>query len=50
MALCLASVASLLPSAPSIPAPIARRAPLTWPEPTASASVPKAPLPEPPRA
>lgn len=50
MALCLASVASLLPSALPMPVPVARRASLSWPEPASFASVQKAPLPEPPRA
>ena len=50
MALCLASVASLLPSAVPMPAPVGRRTSLSWPEPAPFASVQKAPLPEPPRA
>lgn len=50
MALCLASVASLLPAALSVPVPVATRASLSWPDPATFASVHGPPLPEPPRA
>ncbi len=50
MALCLASVASLLPAALSVPVPVATRASLSWPDPATFASVHAPPLPEPPRA
>lgn len=50
MALCLASVVSLLPSAIRVPAPVATRAPLAWPDLASFASVHGPPLPEPPRA
>jgi hypothetical protein len=50
MALCLASVASLLPAAIPVPVPAARRVSVAWPDPATFASVHGAPLPEPPRA
>lgn len=50
MALCLASVVSLLPAAVPVPAPVATRAAPTWPDPASFASVHGPPLPEPPRA
>lgn len=50
MALCLASVASLLPVTVAVPAPVARRATLSWAASAAFASVHGTPLPEPPRA
>ncbi|MGU3541387.1 hypothetical protein [Methylobacterium sp. A52T] len=50
MALCLASVASLLPAALPVPVPVATRASVSWPAPAAFASVHGTPLPEPPRA
>ncbi|MGV7029680.1 hypothetical protein [Methylobacterium symbioticum] len=50
MALCLASVASLLPAAVPVPAPVATRATPAWPDLASFASVHGPPLPEPPRA
>ncbi|GEL42858.1 MULTISPECIES: hypothetical protein [Methylobacteriaceae] len=50
MALCLASVASLLPTALPLPVPAGMRASLTWPASASLASVHGTPLPEPPRA
>ncbi len=50
MALCLASVASLLPVATPIPTPVATRAVSTWPAAASFASLHGPPLPEPPRA
>ncbi|MCJ2087729.1 hypothetical protein MKK88_17320 [Methylobacterium sp. E-005] len=50
MALCLATVAPLLPAAVVLTAPIATRASLPWPAAAAFHSVPGTPLPEPPRA
>ncbi|QGY03175.1 hypothetical protein MMSR116_15745 [Methylobacterium mesophilicum SR1.6/6] len=50
MALCLASVASLLPGTEPVPVPVAVHADVTWPDPAAFASVHGSPLPEPPRA
>jgi len=50
MALCLTSVASLLPVAVLVPVPVAIRASVTWPDPDTFASVHGTPLPEPPRA
>ena len=50
MALCLASVASLLPTALPLPVPVGMRASLTWPASSPFASVHGTPLPEPPRA
>ncbi|WP_132255670.1 hypothetical protein [Methylobacterium segetis] len=49
MALCLASVASLLPSAILVPAPVATHAAPAWPHATSFASLHGPPLPEPPR-
>lgn len=50
MALCLASVVSLLPAMVPIPAPVATRAAPAWPDLGTFASVHGPPLPEPPRA
>lgn len=50
MALCLASIAPLLPSAIAIRARIATHAVLTWPAAASFASLHGPPLPEPPRA
>lgn len=50
LALCLASVASLLPTAASVPAPVATRTSRVWPDAASFASVSGRPLPEPPRA
>jgi len=50
MALCLASVASLLPAALPVPVPVATRASVSWPAPATFASVNGTPYPEPPRA
>lgn len=50
MALCLASVASLLPVTVAVPAPVGRRANPSWPLAASFASVPGTLLPEPPRA
>ncbi|MEE7494778.1 hypothetical protein [Methylobacterium oryzae] len=50
MALCLASVASLLPAALPVPVPVATRASVAWPAPATFASVHGTPYPEPPRA
>ena len=50
MALCLATVTSLLPTAVVLPAPVGRRADVAWPAPSPFASVHGTPLPEPPRA
>ncbi|GJD54833.1 hypothetical protein [Methylobacterium dankookense] len=50
MALCLASVASLLPAAVPVPVPVAIRASASWPTPATFASVHGTPYPEPPRA
>lgn len=50
MALCLASVVSLLPAALPIPVPAATRASPSWPDPAAFATLHGPPLPEPPRA
>lgn len=50
MALCLATVASLLPTAVVLPAPVGSRASMAWPAPASLASVNGTPLPEPPRA
>ena len=50
MALCLASVASLLPVTVAVPAPVATRATLFWAASASFASVHGTPLPEPPRA
>ena len=49
MALCLASVASLLPATVPVPAPVATRAAPVWPDLASFASVHGPPLPEPPR-
>ncbi len=49
MALCLASVASLLPAALPVPVPVATRASVSWPALTTFASVHGTPYPEPPR-
>ena len=50
MALCLASVASLLPAAVPVPLPVATRASASWPTPATFTSVHGTPYPEPPRA
>jgi hypothetical protein len=50
MALCLASVASLLPTEIPVPVPVATRASLSWPDLTSSVGIRGTPLPEPPRA
>ncbi len=50
LALCLASIASLLPAAVSIPAPVARPTSRSWPDAASFASVHGPPLPKPPRA
>ncbi|WP_267358775.1 MULTISPECIES: hypothetical protein [unclassified Methylobacterium] len=50
MALCLASVASLLPTPLPVPVPVASRMSVSWPNLEAFASVHGTPLPEPPRA
>ena len=50
LALCLASVASLLPTAASVPAPVATRTSRVWPDAASFASLSGRPLPEPPRA
>lgn len=50
MALCLASVASLLPVAVLVPAPVATRTSRAWPAAASFASLHGPPLPEPPRA
>ena len=50
MALCLATVASILPTAAVLPAPVGTRAAVAWPAPSPFASVHGTPLPEPPRA
>lgn len=50
MALCLASIASLLPAAVPVPAPVATRTSPDWPAAPSFASVHGPPLPEPPRA
>ncbi|WP_156398855.1 hypothetical protein [Methylobacterium sp. Leaf469] len=50
MALCLASVASLMLTAVAVPARGSIRATLSWPASTTFASVHGTPLPEPPRA
>jgi hypothetical protein len=50
MALCLATVASLLPAAIVLPSPVGTRASMTWPAPASLGSVHGTPFPEPPRA
>ncbi len=50
LALCLASVVSLPPSAASVPAPVATRTSRVWPDAASFASVSGRPLPELPRA
>ena len=50
MGLCLASVASLLPSLIHVPAPVATHAAPAWPDAASFASLHGPPLPEPPRA
>lgn len=50
LALCLAGIASLLPTAVSVPAPVAMRTIRAWPAAEAFASVHGTPSPEPPRA
>ncbi|MCJ2024308.1 hypothetical protein [Methylobacterium sp. J-067] len=50
MALCLASMASLLPAALRVPVPAATRTSVLWPEPDSFVSLHGPPLPEPPRA
>lgn len=50
MALCLASVASLLPASVTVPVPGATRTSPTWPTAAALGSLRSPPLPEPPRA
>lgn len=50
LALCLATVASLLPAAIILPTPVGTRASVTWPAAASLASVHGTPLPEPPRA
>ncbi|WP_419953632.1 hypothetical protein [Methylobacterium sp.] len=50
LALCLAGVASLPPTAASVPAPVATRTSRAWPDAASFASVYGPPLPEPPRA
>ncbi|MDP4021127.1 hypothetical protein Q8W71_00690 [Methylobacterium sp. NEAU 140] len=50
LALCLASVASLVPAAVPVPAPVATRTSRAWPDATSFASLHGPPLPEPPRA
>lgn len=49
MALCLAGIASLVPSGVSVPAPVAVRAAPAWPEAASFASLHGSPSPEPPR-
>ncbi len=49
LALCLASVASLLPAAVPVPAPVATRTSRAWPDAASFASLHGPPLPEPPR-
>ncbi|MFC6745393.1 hypothetical protein ACFQFG_11350 [Methylobacterium persicinum] len=48
MALCLASVASVLPTEIPVPVPFATRASLSWPDLTSSVGIRGTPLPEPP--
>lgn len=50
LALCLASVASLLPATVPVPAPVATRTSREWPDATSFASLHGPPLPKPPRA
>lgn len=50
LALCLAGIASLLPTALSVPAPVAMRTIRAWPAAEGFASVHATPSPEPPRA
>ncbi|KST60013.1 hypothetical protein AO398_03825 [Methylobacterium sp. GXS13] len=50
LALCLASIASLPPTAASVPAPVATRTGRAWPDAASFANVYGPPLPEPPRA
>jgi len=50
LALCLAGIASIPPSAVSVPAPVATRMSRAWPDAASFASVHGPPLPEPPRA
>ncbi len=50
MALCLASLVTLLPAVVPVPAPIATRTSLAWPDASFFRGVHGPPLPEPPRA
>lgn len=50
LALCLASVTSLLPAAVPVPAPVATRTSCAWPDAASFASLHGPPLPEPPRS
>ncbi len=50
MALCLASMASLVPAAIPVPVPVATRTSPSWPAPATFASLSGGPSPEPPRA
>jgi hypothetical protein len=50
MALCLATTASLLPTAVALPGRVGMRASLVWPASASFASVHGMPLPEPPRS
>ncbi|MEE7464969.1 hypothetical protein MFUR16E_29130 [Methylobacterium fujisawaense] len=50
LALCLAGIASIPPSAVSVPAPVATRTSRAWPDAASFASVHGPPLSEPPRA
>lgn len=50
LALCLAGIASLPPSAVSAPAPVATRTSRAWPDAASFVSMHGPPLPEPPRA
>ena len=50
MALCLAGMASLMPSTVDVPAPVATRVGVSWPASASFASLHGTPLPEPPRA
>lgn len=50
LALCLAHVASVLPTSVPVPAPVATRTSRAWPDAASFASAHGPPLPEPPRA
>ena len=50
LSLCLAHVASVLPTSVPVPAPVATRTSRAWPDAASFASLHGPPLPEPPRA